>query len=169
MDDDNPNVPPTDHDDFHDLGTTVGASTSISSVLANDVGPTLTAGLVAPPLLGTVSLSANGNFSYLRANFWGVDSFTYKSNNGTLDGNAATVTVMTHNALQVKKLYNQVLHRDPELAGWEYWTRKVNSGTASLGTLASSIFESSERIDPIVTQMYHTYLFRAPDQGGLAY
>jgi hypothetical protein len=130
----------------------------------------LTASLVTQPALGNVSLNPNGNFSYTPgANFWGVDSFTYKSNNGTLDGNTATVTVMTHNALQVKKLYNQVLHRDPELSGWEYWTRRVNSGTASLGTVASGIFESPERIDPIVTQMYHDYLFRAPDSGGLAY
>ncbi len=120
--------------------------------------------------MGTVSLNAIGNFAYTPgAGFWGVDSFIYKSNNGTLDGNTATVTVMTHNALQVKKLYNQVLHRDPELSGWEYWTRRVNSGTASLGTLASGIFESPEHIDPIVTQMYHDYLFRSPDPDGLAY
>jgi hypothetical protein len=170
IDNDNPDLPPVASDDLYDLASATNNSVALASVLANDSGPTLAAVLVANPSLGAVSLSANGSFSYQPgAAFWGVDSFTYKANNGTLDGNVATVTLLTHNALQVKKLYDQVLHRDPELSGWEYWTRRVNSGTASLGTIASGIFESPERIDPIVSQMYRDYLFREADSSGLTF
>jgi VCBS repeat-containing protein len=41
-----------------------------------------------------LTLNANGSFSYTPVlNYNGSDSFTYKANNGTMDSNAATVTI----------------------------------------------------------------------------
>ena len=50
--------------------------------------------LVAQPANGTVTLSPSGSFNYVpKAKFGGVDSFTFKSNDGTVDSNIATVTI----------------------------------------------------------------------------
>src|SRR5207247_3105883 len=54
----------------------------------------ITAGVVANPTHGTLTLSANGSFTYTpAANYNGPDSFTYKANDGSLDSNLATVAI----------------------------------------------------------------------------
>lgn len=66
-------------------------------VLANDQDPdgdALTARLVTAPQHGTLTLNADGTFTYTpQAGFHGTDSFTYKANDGQLDSNLATVTI----------------------------------------------------------------------------
>src|SRR5207302_10155153 len=75
--------------------TTVFRSTQ--GVLGNDSdvdGDTLTAVLVSGPTKGSLTLNANGSFTYTpNANVNGTDSFTYKANDGALDSNTATVTI----------------------------------------------------------------------------
>jgi VCBS repeat-containing protein len=69
----------------------------VPGVLGNDAdvdGNALTAMLVNEPANGTLTLNANGSFTYTpNLNFSGIDSFTYKANDGTADSNVATVTV----------------------------------------------------------------------------
>ena len=49
---------------------------------------------VATPAHGTVTLNADGSFTYTpAANYNGADSFTYTANDGTADSNVATVTI----------------------------------------------------------------------------
>src|SRR5439155_1724892 len=66
-------------------------------VLANDTdadGNTLSAVLVAGPAHGTLSLAANGGFTYAPpADFNGAVSFQYKPNDGAADGNVVTVSL----------------------------------------------------------------------------
>jgi large repetitive protein len=66
-------------------------------VLGNDTdadGNPLTAILVSGPSHGTLTLNANGSFTFVpQANYNGPDSFTYKANDGTADSNVATVTI----------------------------------------------------------------------------
>jgi VCBS repeat-containing protein len=66
-------------------------------VLANDSDPDgdpLTAVLVTGPTHGSLTLNANGSFSYTpAANFAGSDSFSYRASDGTLTSNVATVTI----------------------------------------------------------------------------
>ena len=66
-------------------------------VLANDTdadGNALTAALVTGPAHGTLTLNANGSFTYTpAANYNGADSFTYRANDGTANSNTATVTL----------------------------------------------------------------------------
>lgn len=68
-----------------------------SGVLANDTdvdGNPLTAILVDDVTDGTLTLNANGSFSYIPdAGFDGEDTFTYRVNDGTANGNIATVTI----------------------------------------------------------------------------
>ena len=66
-------------------------------VLANDTdvdGDSLSALLLTGPSHGTVTLNANGSFTYTpTANYNGADSFTYQANDGTADSGAATVSI----------------------------------------------------------------------------
>ena len=66
-------------------------------VLANDTdieGGTLTAVLVDDVTSGTLTLNANGTFTYVPdANWSGEDRFTYKADDGTALSNLATVTI----------------------------------------------------------------------------
>jgi VCBS repeat-containing protein len=82
------NQPPTPVDDAYtaaeDAGLTAPAATGL---LANDTdvdGPfPLTAALVGGPAHGTLTLNANGSFTYTpSANFNGSDQFTYKAVDG---------------------------------------------------------------------------------------
>ena len=68
-----------------------------TGVLGNDSdidGDALTAVLVSGPAHGSLTLNADGSFDYTPdANFNGVDSFTYKANDGAADSNVATVSI----------------------------------------------------------------------------
>ncbi len=68
-----------------------------NSVLVNDTdaeGSALTAVLDAGPANGTLTLNANGTFTYTpAANYNGSDTFTYHANDGTGNSNIATVTI----------------------------------------------------------------------------
>jgi hypothetical protein len=68
-------------------------------VLGNDAGASLTAIKVSDPANGSVTLSANGGFTFTpTTGFTGSTSFTYKANNGLMDSNVATVTISVTNA-----------------------------------------------------------------------
>ncbi|HKX75144.1 MAG TPA: cadherin-like domain-containing protein, partial [Acidimicrobiia bacterium] len=86
----------------HDSASGNEDTTITGNVLTNDTdadGDALTAIKVGDPANGSVTLSANGSFSYTpNANFNGTDSFTYKANDGSADSNTATVTI-TVNAI----------------------------------------------------------------------
>ncbi|HVX59780.1 MAG TPA: Ig-like domain-containing protein [Pirellulales bacterium] len=73
------------------------AAPTMKGVLANDTDidtPSLAASLVSGPSHGTVQLNSDGSFTYTpAANFNGVDTFTYKANDGSLDSNDATATI----------------------------------------------------------------------------
>lgn len=69
----------------------------VSGVLSNDTDPetdTLTAVLVNNVSNGSLTLSADGSFTYTpNTNYSGFDSFTYKANDGTSDSNTVTVSI----------------------------------------------------------------------------
>ncbi len=92
--------PPTSHDDLY--GEVLTGSTldvpAAQGVLANDAdgqSSPLTAALVDGPSHGTLTLRADGSFTYVPgADYAGRDGFTYRANNGLADGNLATVTII---------------------------------------------------------------------------
>ena len=69
----------------------------VGNVLSNDSDmddDTLTASLVSGPAHGSLTLNADGSFSYTPDADWnGTDSFTYTANDVALDSNVATVTI----------------------------------------------------------------------------
>ncbi|HEX8275256.1 MAG TPA: Ig-like domain-containing protein, partial [Longimicrobiaceae bacterium] len=96
-----PNAP-TAVNDAYSTNEDVALNAAAPGVLGNDTDPEsnpLTAVLVSGPAHGTLTLNANGSFTYTpAANYNGPDSFTYKANDGTSDSNVATVT-LTINAV----------------------------------------------------------------------
>ena len=66
-------------------------------MLTNDTdvdGDALSAVLVSGPAHGSLTLNADGSFTYTpAANYNGPDSFTYKANDGQADSNVATVSI----------------------------------------------------------------------------
>ncbi|WP_420641694.1 Ig-like domain-containing protein [Candidatus Leptofilum sp.] len=80
--------------------TQLNVNVVANGVLANDTDQdqnpvdTLSAVLDTQPANGTVTLNANGTFTYMPASqFDGTDSFTYHANDGFADSNIATVTI----------------------------------------------------------------------------
>lgn len=99
---------PTDHDPM--LATLLMNSAAVAqagsasgnedtpiagTLVANDRnGDTLTYTVVQGPANGTVALGANGAYTYTpNLNFNGTDSFTFRANDGRVDGSVATVTL----------------------------------------------------------------------------
>lgn len=82
---------------YNGVEDTLLSIATASGVLANDTdvdGDPLTATLMTPPTHGTLTLNADGSLSYQpAANYRGTDSFTYRTNDGLLDSNLATVTI----------------------------------------------------------------------------
>lgn len=88
-----------------DASLTINA---LNGVLANDSdvdGDALSALVVSQPAHGTLTLNADGSFTYTpSANFTGTDSFTYRANDGTSDSNLATVNIMVNLAQEPPSL-----------------------------------------------------------------
>jgi Ca2+-binding RTX toxin-like protein len=95
------NDPPVANDDNYQLPRMTPLSLTVPAaqgVLANDTDPDgdlpLHAILVDPPAQGNVTLNDDGSFTYsFPADLNGSVTFTYKVNDGTVDGSTATVTL----------------------------------------------------------------------------
>ncbi len=78
-------------------GTASGPEDTVinGTAAASDIDSTLlTYSLVQQAAHGTVSVNANGSYSYTpQLNYFGADSFSFKASDGTVDSNVATVTL----------------------------------------------------------------------------
>ena len=78
-------------------GTVTELSSAAFSVLANDTdaeSDPLTAVLVTGPANGSLTLNGDGTFSYTHnGGETTSDSFSYRANDGTADGNIVTVSI----------------------------------------------------------------------------
>jgi hypothetical protein len=92
------NTAPIAVDDHYDAIEGVPLTIDAPGVLANDsdidIDAALTAILVSGPSSGDLVLNPDGSFTYTPdAGFYGVDAFTYKASDGSLESNLATVTI----------------------------------------------------------------------------
>ena len=73
----------------------------------------LSAVWVSNPSHGTLSLNANGSFTYTpTSGYTGTDSFTYKANDGQADSNVATVTITVNPPAGVPPTVESVVIND---------------------------------------------------------
>lgn len=92
-----PNAPPTAGDDVYALPAAGPLVVAGPGVLANDADPDgdpLTATVVDPPAVGTLTLNPDGGFTYdFPADLVGPVTFTYKASDGAAESAPATVTL----------------------------------------------------------------------------
>jgi hypothetical protein len=92
-----PNAAPVSAADSYSVPEDGALHVAAPGVLGNDPdadGDPLSAELVSGPTAGALVLNANGSFDYTPdPNFNGSVTFTYRANDGELDGNDATVTI----------------------------------------------------------------------------
>ena len=121
-------------------------------VLANDTdidSPSLKAIKVANPSHGTVTLNANGSFTYTpNANYHGPDSFTYRANDGVANSNTATVTITVIAVNDAPVANNQ--------------SRSLNEDATRAITLTASDVDTTGLTYSIVTPPAHGTLTGVP-------
>src|SRR5262249_29397277 len=92
-----PNVAPVGTDDSYTVAENSALTVNAPGVLANDTDANsdpLTAALLANPTNGTLSLNANGSFTYTpNANFSGADIFSYRAFDGIAYSGAVAVSI----------------------------------------------------------------------------
>ena len=91
------NSPPTATNDAYGTSEDTPLVVPAAGVLGNDTDPdgdSLTAAVAVGPASGSLGLNPDGSFTYTpNADFNGLDSFTYRSNDGFADSNLATVSI----------------------------------------------------------------------------
>lgn len=91
------NQTPTANADSYSTPFNTPLTIAAAGVLTNDTDPqnkSLTAVVATQPANGTLSLAADGSFTYTpNSTFSGTDSFTYTASNGTTASSPATVTI----------------------------------------------------------------------------
>ena len=91
------NDTPVANPDSYTVAEDATLTVAAAGVLANDTdvdGDALSAVLVTGPANGSLTLNADGSFTYTpNANFNGTDAFTYRAHDGTVDSALATVTL----------------------------------------------------------------------------
>jgi VCBS repeat-containing protein len=98
------NAAPVATDDSYSTpaGVTLFITNPLNSVLNDDTdadGDPLAAVLATGPAHGSLTLNADGTFTYTPASgFSGSDSFSYRASDGTASSNAATVTITVNAA-----------------------------------------------------------------------
>jgi VCBS repeat-containing protein len=127
------NAAPVARNDSYSVGEDMVLLIPGPGVAGNDSdadGSALGVSLVAGPTHGTLTLGADGSFSYTPdADFNGSDSFTYRVNDGELDSNIATV------ALQVTPVNDA-----PSAAGEAFATEEDTP-------LAGSVLDNDHDLD----------------------
>ena len=92
-----PGNQPVAADDFYNLGAENTLTVAAPGVLGNDVSPggtSLQAVLKSEPTHGTLTLNADGSFTYTpQAGYIGADQFTYTANDENWESNPANVQI----------------------------------------------------------------------------
>ncbi len=154
------NTPPAANNDSYSTNEDVPLSIAAPGILGNDTDAEhnpLTAVLVSGPTHGTLTLNANGSFTYTPpANYNGSDSFTYKANDGTANSNTgATVSIAVNavnDAPSFTKGSDQTALEDAGAQSVTNWATAISAGPAD---------EAGQALTFVVTGNSNPSLFSA--------
>jgi VCBS repeat-containing protein len=131
--------------DSYSTDEDVTLNVSAPGVLSNDSDvdlDTLTTELVADVTNGTLTLNANGSFSYVPdADFSGSDSFTYNATDSLLDSNVVTVSITVdavNDAPTISDVADQSTNEDTATGAIAITVGDVDNAAAGLVVTASS-------------------------------
>jgi VCBS repeat-containing protein len=148
------NEAPAAADNAYTIAEDTPLAVAAGGVLSNDSdaeGNPLSATLIATPANGTLSLAADGSFTYTpRLNFAGVDSFTYQASDGLETSNVARATITVSAVDDAPQIVGETLAVDadatlvvsgtagsvtlvPAGAVWKFLDNGSNQGTAWRG------------------------------------
>jgi VCBS repeat-containing protein len=137
----------------------------------------LTVSVVDQPTKGTLTLNADGSFTYKpNAGYSGTDTFTYKISDGEDESGEITVTITVeadpvetnpHDAF-ITKTYQIFLGRAAEDAGRDFYRALLNSGVMDEFAMAYAVQHSPEFATIQIKAMYQSYLGREADSSGLS-
>ncbi|MGH7135048.1 MAG: DUF4214 domain-containing protein, partial [Pirellulales bacterium] len=149
------------------------AAPGVLSGATSAAGTTLTATLVSGPSHGTLTLNADGSFTYTpAAGFDGKDSFTINASDGTNTATRpATITVESLDYRWLTNLYTDVLGRpagDETDSEINFWLGQLASGLTRL-QVAEIFSHSGEYYSRLVNGYYEQILQHPADFGGLTY
>ena len=172
--------PPTAASDAYTTNEDTTLVVDAPGVLANDTDPetdALTAVVASDVSHGTLSLAADGSFTYTPApQFNGSDTFTYHANDGTSNSSDATVTVTVgavNDAPSFTKGADQVVAEDAGSRSVPGWASALSAGppdeasqalSFSVTNDANGLFAGQPAIDPTGSLAYEP----APNANGSA-
>ena len=84
-----------------------------------------------------------------------------------LEDRTVFATGLSPNQAFVSALYQDLLNRAPDSAGFAGWTAQLDQSTASRSEVIQSFLSSLEYRTDVVQNLYQTYLHRGADPGGL--
>jgi hypothetical protein len=110
----------------------------------------------------------------------GSCSITQEDRDGDGIGDVCDITEKIR--MLVREYYLDILEREPDAAGWDYWTDEIER-IMGLGVYVGEGFQAEARFffnsteylnknrsaTAFVTDLYHTFLQREPDSAGLNY
>jgi hypothetical protein len=180
-----PGAPVAANDGPYTTNEDTPLSIAAPGVLGNDTGPSpLAAALVSTTSKGTLSLSADGSFTYTpTADTSGIDSFSYKAISGSISSNVAmvsiSVTPVNDPPLARNDAYSMiqggtlniaapgVLANDSDPDAGDTLTA-VNFGTASNGTVTGNTNGGFTYTPTAAFTGTATFAYQARDSSGAA-
>jgi VCBS repeat-containing protein len=149
------NHPPHANDDSYSVNENTTLSVAAPGVLGNDTdadaGDTLQAVLVTTTSHGSLTLHADGSFTYVpNAGFACHDSFTYKANDGTADSNIATVSITVNDtqgpSISVSTTKTMLWPPSHDLVDVGLTFSSADNGCAGTATTSVAVFSTEDDV-----------------------
>ena len=157
------NAPVANNDSYSVL---VNSSLSVQApgVLANDTdvdGNSLTGNLVSGPANGTLTFTNNGGFLYVpNSGFLGVDTFTYRANDGQSNSAPATVSI----SVQPPALFSDNFTRGSDPGPLDPWQVQSGNWTVTGGAMKGGTNAFTTYGFAYITNSYNNYSVQAKVQ-----
>jgi VCBS repeat-containing protein len=156
-----PDNAPVANNDSYSVLVNSPLSVSAPGVLANDTdidGNSLTAILAASPANGTLTFSNNGGFLYVpNSGFLGVDTFTYRANDGQSNSAPATVTI----SVQPPALFSDNFTRGSDPGPLDPWQVQSGNWTVTGGVMKGGTNFPTSYGFAFITNSYNNYSVQA--------
>src|SRR6266481_1168271 len=156
-----PDNPAVAYNDSYSVLVNSSLSVPAPGVLANDTdvdGNSLIGILAAGPANGTLTFTNNGGFFYVpNSGFLGVDTFTYRANDGQSNSAPATVTI----SVQPPALFSDNFTRGSDPGPLDPWLVQSGNWTVTGGVMKGGTNSLTTYGFAYITNSYNNYSVQA--------